>query len=371
MVQESIDEASRREALYKKDAPALVPTFQFLQDMWASLHLHEALAAPTSAENLSQEPPPQLIDKAARTSRLGLDPRSRSLKPRARGPRPCDRRRRPSSAPRRRRPRSARPARATTRVRQGTREAATRPGVEKRIIQRASKNEDKMKVAAFAAVARSPEPHVPEGGAAVLGSLKYSRTAPVDVVVLDHVLDHLQAKNKKWSDERLVHGRHMRPPPQPKKKVEDGRRPRRPSRSERTTSPSPAAEPASSGARRSRRRRSPPGGGGGAPSRPETSREFTDARPQSAPADGRRRRRKKKKKRRKSKKRAGFFSLKADDEDANGRIYDRSRRPSSCRWSKIRCLRRSPASARSRRAVLIKVEATSSCRRASCRAPCT
>ena len=52
------------------------------------------------------------------------------------------------------------------------------------------------------------------------------------------------------------------------------------------------------------------------PSRPETSYEFTDARPQSAPADGRRRRRKKKKKRRKSKKRAGFFSLKADDEDA-------------------------------------------------------
>ena len=49
---------------------------------------------------------------------------------------------------------------------------------------------------------------------------------------------------------------------------------------------------------------------GEAPSRPETSYEFTDARPQSAPADGRRRRRKKKKKRRKSRKKAGFFSLK-------------------------------------------------------------
>ena len=54
---------------------------------------------------------------------------------------------------------------------------------------------------------------------AVLGSLKYSRTAPVDVVVFDHVLDHLQAKNKKWADERLVMI-DMRPPPQPKKKVE-------------------------------------------------------------------------------------------------------------------------------------------------------
>ena len=54
---------------------------------------------------------------------------------------------------------------------------------------------------------------------AVLGSLKYSRTAPVDVVVFDHVLDHLQAKNKKWADERLVMI-DMKPPPQPKKKVE-------------------------------------------------------------------------------------------------------------------------------------------------------
>ena len=54
---------------------------------------------------------------------------------------------------------------------------------------------------------------------AVLGSLKYSRTAPVDVVVFDHVLDYLQAKNKKWSDERLVMI-DMKPPPQPKKKVE-------------------------------------------------------------------------------------------------------------------------------------------------------
>ena len=54
---------------------------------------------------------------------------------------------------------------------------------------------------------------------AVLGSLKYSRTAPVDVVVFDHVLDYLQAKNKKWADERLVMI-DMKPPPQPKKKVE-------------------------------------------------------------------------------------------------------------------------------------------------------
>ena len=52
---------------------------------------------------------------------------------------------------------------------------------------------------------------------AVLGSLKYSRTAPVDVVVFDHVLDYLQAKNKKWADERLVMI-DMKPPPQPKKR---------------------------------------------------------------------------------------------------------------------------------------------------------
>ena len=150
---------------------------------------------------------------------------------------------------------------------------------------------------------------------AVLGSLKYSRTAPVDVVVFDHVLDHLQAKNKKWSDERLVMV-DMRPPPQPKKKVEA---PAPAPPVEVRTYYEPPAQPRSPLFGRTSEpteEKPAPAEEEEAPARPETSYEFTDARPQSAPADGRRRRRKKKKKRRKSKKRAGFFSLKADDEDA-------------------------------------------------------
>ena len=46
VVQESIDEAARREALYRKDAPALVAA-SLLQDMWASLHLHQAPPTPS------------------------------------------------------------------------------------------------------------------------------------------------------------------------------------------------------------------------------------------------------------------------------------------------------------------------------------
>ena len=192
---------------------------------------------------------------------------------------------------------------------------ATRPGVEEGIFRRASKDEAHMKVSAFARWLDLQNRMSLKEVQAVLGSLKYSRTAPVDVVIFDHVLDYLQAKNKKWADERLVMI-DMKPPPQPKKKVEA---PAPAPPVEVRTYYEPPAQPRSPLFGRTsepKEEKPAPVEEEEAPSRPETSYEFTDARPQSAPADGRRRRRKKKKKRRKSKKRAGFFSLKADDEDA-------------------------------------------------------
>ena len=181
---------------------------------------------------------------------------------------------------------------------------------------RASKDEDRMKVSAFAKWLDLQNRMSLKEVQAVLGSLKYSRTSPVDVIIFDHVLDYLQAKNKKWSDERLVMI-DMKPPPQPKKKVEA---PAPAPPVEVRTYYEPPAQPRSPlFGRTSEPQEEKPAQveeEEEAPSRPETSYEFTDARPQSAPADGRRRRKKRKKKRRKSKKRAGFFSLKADDEDA-------------------------------------------------------
>ena len=216
VVQESIDEASRREALYKKDAPALVAA-SLLQDMWASLHLHEAPARPTFGAP-SQEPPPQLIDNRT-NKQIGIRPKVQIIKAAGSGAQAVRSRRRPSSAPARRRPRSARPSSA----RPGSaKEPEKRPPVpesRKELFRRASKNEDNMKVAAFARWLDLQNRMSLKEVQAVLGSLKYSRTAPVDVVVFDHVLDHLQAKNKKWADERLVMI-DMKPPPQPKKKVE-------------------------------------------------------------------------------------------------------------------------------------------------------
>ena len=77
---------------------------------------------------------------------------------------------------------------------------------------RASKNEDRMKVSAFARWLDLQNRMSLKEVQAVLGSLKYSRTSPIDVIIFDHVLDYLQAKNKKWSDERLVMI-DMKPPP--------------------------------------------------------------------------------------------------------------------------------------------------------------
>ena len=296
VVQESIDEASRREALYKKDAPALVAA-SLLQDMWASLHLHEAPARPTFGAP-SQEPPPQLIDNRT-NKQIGIRPKVQIIKAAGSGAQAVRSRRRPSSAPARRRPRSARPSSA----RPGSaKEPEKRPPVpesRKELFRRASKDEAHMKVAAFARWFDLQNRMSLKEVQAVLGSLKYSRTAPVDVVVFDHVLDYLQAKNKKWADERLVMI-DMRPPPQPKKKVEA---PAPAPPVEVRTYYEPPAQPRSPlfGRTSEPKEEQPaPAEEEEAPSRPETSYEFTDARPQSAPADGRRRRRKKKKKRRKS-----------------------------------------------------------------------
>ena len=101
VVQESIDEAARREALYKKDAPALVAA-SLLQDMWASLHLHEAPPRPTFGAP-SQEPPPQLIDNRT-NKQIGIRPKVQIIKAAGSGAQAVRSRRRPSPS-RRRRPR--------------------------------------------------------------------------------------------------------------------------------------------------------------------------------------------------------------------------------------------------------------------------
>ena len=312
VIQESVDEASRREALYKKDAPALVAA-SLLQDMWASLHLHEAPARPTFGAP-SQEPPPQLIDNRT-NKQIGIRPKVQIVKAAGSATNAVRSRRRPSSAPARRRPRSARPSSARPGSAKQPEQRPPVPEKRKELFRRASKNEDKMKVSAFARWLDLQNRMSLKEVQAVLGSLKYSRTSPIDVIIFDHVLDYLQAKNKKWADERLVMI-DMKPPPRPKKKVEA---PAPAPPVEVRTYYEPPAQPRSPlfGRTSEPKEEQPaPAEEEEAPSRPETSYEFTDARPQSAPADGRRRRRKKKKKRRKSKKRAGFFSLKADDEDA-------------------------------------------------------
>ena len=88
VVQESIDEASRRDALYEKDAPALVAA-SLLQDMWASLHLHEAPARPTFGAP-SQEPPPQLIDNRT-NKQIGIRPKVQIIKAAGSGAQAVDR----------------------------------------------------------------------------------------------------------------------------------------------------------------------------------------------------------------------------------------------------------------------------------------
>ena len=141
-IQESIDEASRREALYKKDAPALVAA-SLLQDMWASLHLHEAPPRPMFGAP-SQEPPPQLIDNRT-NKQIGIRPKVQIIKAAGSGAQAVRSRRRPSSAPARRRPRSARPSSA----RPGSaKEPEKRPPVpekRKELFRRASKDEAHMK----------------------------------------------------------------------------------------------------------------------------------------------------------------------------------------------------------------------------------
>jgi len=312
VVQESMEEAARREALYKKDAPALVAA-SLLQDMWASLHLHQAPPTPSFGAP-AQEPPPQLIDNRT-NKQIGIRPKVQIVKAAGSATNAVRSRRRPSSAPARRRPRSARPSSA----RPGSaKEPVKRPppsAARRELFMRASKDEDRMKVSAFARWLDLQNRTSLKEVQAVLGSLKYSRTAPVDVIIFDHVLDYLQSKNKKWSDERLVMI-DMKPPPQPKPRVEA---PAPAPPVEVRTYYEPPAQPRSPLFGRTsepQEEKPAPVEEEEAPSRPETSYEFTDKRPQSAPADGRRRRKKKKKKKRKSRKRAGFFSLKADDEDA-------------------------------------------------------
>ena len=290
VVQESIEEAARREALYRKDAPALVAA-SLLQDMWASLHLHQAPPTPSFGAP-SQEPPPQLIDNRT-NKQIGIRPKVQIVKAAGSATNAVRSRRRPSSAPARRRPRSARPSSA----RPGSaKEPVKRPPVpeaRKELFMRASKNEDRMKVSAFARWLDLQNRTSLKEVQAVLGSLKYSRTAPVDVIIFDHVLDYLQSKNKKWSDERLVMI-DMKPPPQPKKKVEA---PAPAPPVEVRTYYEPPAQPRSPLFGRTsepKEEKPAPVEEEEAPSRPETSYEFKDERPKSAPADGRRRRKKKK-----------------------------------------------------------------------------
>ena len=149
-------------------------------------------AGPADLRRAFAEPPPQLIDNRT-NKQIGIRPKVQIVK--AAGSANAVRsRRRPSSAPARRRPRSARPSSA----RPGSAkepEKTTRPGGEKEFSgePQGSNSYEGLGVCGWLDLQNRMSLKEVQ---AVLGSLKYSRTAPVDVVVFDHVLDYLQAKNK-------------------------------------------------------------------------------------------------------------------------------------------------------------------------------
>ena len=140
VVQESIEEAARREALYKKDAPALVAA-SLLQDMWASLHLHQAPPTPSFGAP-SQEPPPQLIDNRT-NKQIGIRPKVQIVKAAGSATNAVRSRRRPSSAPARRRPRSARPSSARPGSAKVPEKRPPPSDARRELFRRASKSEDR------------------------------------------------------------------------------------------------------------------------------------------------------------------------------------------------------------------------------------
>ena len=221
----------------------------------------------------------------ARTSRLGLDPRSKLLKLRL-----CyqcrpfqDDRERPVKRSRSARPSSRDPGPRSNR----NSDPSRRRG---RSCREASKDEAHMKVSAFAVVG-SPKLHVPEGGAGC------TRVAQV-------LADGAGRRRRVRPRPRLFAGEgpggrrkaryRQRPPPQPKKKVEAPAPARLQVRT--TTSPRPAAQAsvvwtnfgAAGGALRGRRRRSSPRGR----RRPTSSRTRgrSPRRPTGEGGGGRRRR---------------------------------------------------------------------------------
>lgn len=316
VVARSLAEAHERELEHRdfqRRAPAFVAQ-TLLKDMWASLHLHEAPKKPTWGA-MPVEPPRQPLDNRAPHA-VGLKPNV-TIRAAGSATQAVRSRTRPASAPARRRPRSA----SASRPASASKEPEKRPPPSEartQLFRRASHDEERLKVPAFARWLDLQNRMSLKEVQATLGSLKYSRVDPVDVVVFDHVLDYLQSKNKKWADERLVMI-SLAPPPKP------------------AAPPAPAPTPAvvlettyepptwkTEGGARSplfgkrpepaEVQKAPAAPAPADQSAPETTYVFKDERPHSAPAGSRKKKRKKK--RRKLKKKAGFFSLKADAERA-------------------------------------------------------